>query len=228
MGRMTAPHGTPDAPLLTVRGEAELDAHPDLARITATVIARGRDRRTALDDLTRRNTAALDLVRSYGDAVAHLSTGTVSVGPEVSGRSRGGVRAYHGRVWITAELTDFTVLGELVARLADLDVTRVDGPSWDLRPDSPVHRRAREQAVQGAVRRAREYAQALGTTLAALVELADSGSHEGRPRAAFERRVVRASAGGAADTPEALDLEPQRMRVRAEVTAQFTMNPPSL
>ncbi|MFJ1810983.1 MULTISPECIES: SIMPL domain-containing protein [unclassified Streptomyces] len=226
------PYGTPDAPLLTVRGEAELEVDPEIARIHITLTARGRDRRTTLDDLTRRNTTTLDLIKTYGDAVENLSTGAISITPELATRGRGErIRTYHGTIHLTAELTDFTTLGELTTRLADLDLTRIDGPTWELRPTSPVHRQARQQAVREAVQRANEYAEALGTTVTALLELADTGTTGARPRAAFDRRAVRFSLAAAdteTDAPEPLDLEPQRIQVRAEVSAQFTMNPPSL
>ena len=176
VGRMatdSVPYGTPDAPRIAVRGEAHLEVDPEIARIGVTVAARGKDRRPALDDLTRRNASVLDLLKSYGDAVEHLETGSFSVTPELKEHGRGErVHAYHGRVHITAELTDFTALGELTTRLADLELTRVDGPWWALRPNSPAYREARQQAVREAVQRAREYAEALGTSLAALVELA--------------------------------------------------------
>ncbi|MFF3347876.1 SIMPL domain-containing protein [Streptomyces sp. NPDC002779] len=225
------PYGTPDAPRIAVRGEAHLEVDPEIGRIGITVASRGRDRRTALEDLTRRNATALDLVKSYGDAVERLESGAFSVRPELTKHGRGErVRTYHGTVHLTAELTDFTALGELATRLADLELTRVDGPWWDLRPDSPAHRRAREQAVREAVQRAREYAEALGTSLAALVELADIGAEDGgpRPMAAAGRMRSMAFAEAAEDTVAALDLEPQRQHVHAEVNARFTMRPPAL
>jgi hypothetical protein len=227
-----AAHGTPDVPLLVVRGESAVEVDPDLARLGISVTARGRDRRTTLDDLTRRNAEVLELVKSYGEAVTDVSTGAVSITPELTEHGRGErVRSHHGRVHITAELADFTALGELITRLADLDLTRIDGPWWELRPDSPVHREVRQQAVRDAVRRATEYAEALGTSVAALIELADMGTESvaGRPRGAFGRRAFRMSAAATEDAPpEPLDLEPRRIRVRAEVRAQFTMVPPHL
>ncbi|MFF3843841.1 SIMPL domain-containing protein [Streptomyces sp. NPDC002328] len=226
------PHGTPHAPLLHVRGEATLEVDPEIARISVSVTARGRDRHTALDDLTRRNATALDLVKSYGDAVEHIATGALSITPELAPHGRGErIRTYHGHVHLTADLTDFTALGELTTRLADLDLTRVDGPWWHLRPDSPHHRDARRQAVHEAVRRAHEYADALGTTVAALIELADTGTQGGpRPRSAFDRRTIRMSATAqeTETAPEPLDLEPQRIHLQAEVSARFTMVPPHL
>ncbi|MER8221770.1 SIMPL domain-containing protein [Streptomyces sp. NPDC094143] len=226
------PYGTPEAPRIAVRGEARLEVDPEIARIGITVAARGRDRRSALDDLTRRNAGVLDLVKSYGDAVERLETGAFSITPELTKHGRGErVRTYHGSVHVTAELTDFTALGELTTRLADLDLTRVDGPWWALRPDSPAHREARKKAVTEAVQRAREYAEALGTTLAALVELADIGAENSPPAypQAPGRMRSAAFAGAAEDAPAApLDLEPQRQRVHAQINARFTMVPPRL
>ncbi|MFH9015794.1 SIMPL domain-containing protein [Streptomyces sp. NPDC017943] len=225
------PYGTPDAPRIAVRGEARLEVDPEIARIGITVTARGRDRRSALDDLTRRNSTVLDLVKSYPDAVERLETGAFSITPELTKHGRGErVRTYHGSVHVTAELTDFTALGELTTRLADLDLTHVDGPWWALRPDSPAHRDARKKAVHEAVQRAREYADALGTTLAALVEIADIGAENtppAHPQAPGRMRSA-AFAGTAEDTPAPLDLEPQRQHVHAQVNARFTMVPPRL
>jgi len=226
----TSPHGTPEAPLLTVHGEAEIDTEPEIARISVTITARGRDRRTTLDDLTRRNTTALDLVKSYADAVEHLTTGTITLTPELTPHGRGErVRSHHGRIHLTAELSDFTTLAELTTRLADLELTQVDGPWWSLRPDSPAPAQARRQAVHEALRRAREYADALGTTIAALVELADTGADHTHPgRAPFERGGRRTALAHPDEPAQPLDLEPPRLRVSAQVSAQFTMRPPQI
>ncbi|MFJ5838805.1 SIMPL domain-containing protein [Streptomyces shenzhenensis] len=228
---MTTP--SPELPRVAVRGEAHLEVAPEIARIGVTVTARGRDRRSALDDLTRRNAAVLDLVKSYGEAVERLETGFLSITPELSAHGRGErVRSYHGSVHLTAELSDFPALGELASRLADLELTRVDGPWWALRPGSPVHREARRQAVHEAVRRAREYAEALGTSLAALVELADIGAESaepyGHPGVRARSVAFAAVAENAENTAPPLDLEPQRQHVYAQVNARFTMAPPRL
>ncbi|MEV7423800.1 SIMPL domain-containing protein [Streptomyces sp. NPDC091212] len=230
---VTPPYGTPETPRVAVRGEARLEVDPELARITVTVGARGTDRRAALDDLTRRNAQIIALIKSYGDTIEKLETGSLSISPELTKRGRGErVRAYHGRVHLTVELTDFTTLGELTTRLADHELTRVDGPWWSLRPDSPAHATARRQAVRDAVQRAREYAEALDTRLAALVELADLGAENagGYGAPAVPGALRSRSAYGAAEQDEAppLDLEPQRQQVHAQVNARFTMAPPQL
>ncbi|MCY0961072.1 SIMPL domain-containing protein [Streptomyces sp. H27-H5] len=224
------PYGTPEVPRVAVCGEARIEVDPEIARIGITVSARGTDRRSALEDLTRRNTAVLDLIKGYGDPVEKLETGTFSITPELTRHGRGErIRAYHGRVTITAELNDFTTLGELTTRLADLELTSVDGPWWALRPTSPAHGQARRQAVLEAVQRAREYAEALGANLSALVELADLGAENASPypQAGGGMRTMAFSAAEDAAAPP-LDLEPQRQTVYAQVNARFTMTPPQL
>ncbi|MFF8376621.1 SIMPL domain-containing protein [Streptomyces sp. NPDC015661] len=227
---MTHPHPTPDAPQVTVRGEGRLEVEPEFARIWVTVSARGTDRAETLADLTRRNARVLDLVKALGDAVEKLETGSFSLSPELTRKGRGErVHAYTGRVRVTVELTDFTALGELVTRLADLEMTSVDGPWWDLRPASPAYAEARRRAVEEAVQRARAYAAALGASLDSLLELSDAGLAEPlRPRrSGFGAAAVAYSAEAAGEAPP-LDLEPQRQTVTAEVVARFTMTPPAL
>ncbi|MFE2549639.1 SIMPL domain-containing protein [Streptomyces sp. NPDC059355] len=226
------PYGTPEVPRVAVRGEARLEVDPEIARIGITVTARGTDRRTALEDLTRRNNTVLELVKSYGDAVEKLETGAFSINPELTRHGRAErIRAYHGSVHVTAELSDFTALGELTTRLADLELTSVDGPWWALRPTSPAHGEARRQAVLEAVQRAREYATALGADLAALVELADLGAENAvpaYPQAAPGGGMRTMAFSASEDTAPPLDLEPQRQTVHAQVNARFTMTPPRL
>ncbi|MFF2222434.1 SIMPL domain-containing protein [Streptomyces globisporus] len=225
-------HGTPTAPRVTVRGEAHLEVDPEIARITVTLTARNTDRRTTLDDLNRRNTTTLDLIKGYGDAIEKLETGTLTIRPELARHSRGErIRAYHGSIQLTATLNDFTTLGELVTRLADNDLTRVDGPWWALRPTSPHHAAARRQAVHEALQRAREYAEALDTRIGALLELSDTGSVGGATFATATyggAGVMRSARAESAADAAPVDLEPVRQNVDAQVEAAFTLIPPNL
>ncbi|MFF7180493.1 SIMPL domain-containing protein [Streptomyces sp. NPDC008121] len=227
---MTTDTPTPAAPHVSVRGEAHLDVEPEIARIDITLTARDTDRATTLDRLTHRNAHILDLTRSYGEAVEKLETGAFSIAPETARHGRGDrIRAYQGRVRLTAELNDFTALGELTTRLADQEATRIDGPWWALRPDSPAYAEARRLAVHDAVQRARAYSTALGTTLAALLELSDTGLLPPPTTLRGNRMAfAAATADEPTDEPTPLDLEPRRQTVTADVTARFTMHPPTL
>ena len=169
---------TDQQPVISVRGEAWLEADPEIAVVSVRVEARDRDRRAVLDRLVSRNRQVLDLVREYGDAVEKVESGPASARPEFKPKGdKERVAGYIGQASARVTVRDLSVLGELVARLAELELVTVAGPWWSLRPDSQVYRDARVAADQGrdAVR-AQEYAAAFGEYgFGELIEAADTG-----------------------------------------------------
>jgi uncharacterized protein len=231
------PVGSPA--VISVRGEASLIVEPELVDLTVVVSTQAKDRREAFERLVKRNDEVLELLRSYGDSVDEVESSGVAVHPEVR---RGGreekVRSYRGAVRIEVAVADFSVLGDIVARVADLEAAHLEGPRWRLRRDSPVYRKARTRAVREALTRAQDYAEALGARITGLIELADTGLMQSqvqrRPAAwaAAARAPQPAAPAGAAfgaGTPEApptLDLEPVSQEVRASVEARFCATQP--
>jgi uncharacterized protein len=214
---------TPE-PVISVRGEAWLEAEPEIAVISVTVQARDRDRRTVLDRLASRNTQVLDLIKGYGEAVEKLESGSASVRPDIKNKERQErVSHYLGQASARVTIRDLTVLGELIARLADAELVTVAGPWWSLRPDSPVHRQARLAAARDATRRAAEYAEAFGGQLGTLIEAADAGLLAGHAvPVRFAARSATLASGAPIEQP-ILDLEPARQSVTAHIDARFAM-----
>ena len=213
-------------PVISVRGEAHLEADPEIATLSVTVQARDPDRRTVLDRLATRNTQVLDLIKGYGEAVEKLESGAASVYPDIKYKERTErVRGYLGTASARVVIRDFTVLGELMARLADGELATVTGPWWSLRPDSPVYRQARIAAAQDATRRAGEYAQAFGGELGGLIEAADTGLLTGHAEQGVLFRAPAAGGVARASLPEpaGMDFEPVRQTVTAQVEARFGM-----
>lgn len=220
-------------PVISVRGEAYLEVDPEIAVVSITVQARDRDRRAVLDRLVSRNRQVLDLVREYGDAVEKVESGPASAHPEFKQKGdRERVAGYAGQASARVTVRDLSVLGELVARLAELELVTVAGPWWSLRPDSPVYREARVAAATDATRRAGEYAAAFGGRLGELIEAADTGllASQWSPQASAPAPGAMMAAarmgGGYVDEAPSLDLEPARQSVTAQVEARFAMVPP--
>jgi uncharacterized protein YggE len=212
-----------DGPVVAVRGEAYREVAPEIARFSVTAMARDKDREATLTRLAERAAAIRVLLDGYGPAVDRRETGELQVRPELK-RSGERVVAYHGSVTTTVTVTDFAVLGELMLRLADQDQVAVAGPWWSLRPDSPVHREARQAAIAEALQRAREYAEALGARVTALLELSDTGL-AAQPMTFRAAGFAGAAVAGAA--PE-IDLDPQQQTVQAAVEARFAISEPVL
>jgi uncharacterized protein len=225
----SAPDGT--APLISVRGTVTLEVDPEIAELSVQVAARDKDRERTLRRLSDRQRAVRAVLESFGDAVDKLETAGLRVRPELHGKRAGEkVTGYVGTVRTTVTVSDFTVLGDLVMRVGDEDMTSVDGPWWSLRQDSPVYTRARQEAVRDALTRAREYAAAVGCRLTGLRELADTGlsAGQGRGDAAYGAMALAAGSVAPGGGPPPLDLDPATQHVSAQVEARFTATPPAL
>jgi len=208
-----------DSPVVTVHGEASREVPPELAQFAVTVQARDKDRQAALARLAERAAAVRVLIEEYTDAVERRETGALQVRPELK-RSGERVVAYNGRVTTTVTVTDFTVLGELMLRLADQDQVEISGPWWSLRPESRAAVEVRQAAVRDAIERGREYAGALGARVTALLELADEGG--------ADQPLMMARAGFSMGEAPELELDPQPQTVRAAVRARFAISEPDL
>jgi len=206
--------------VVAVRGSATREVPPEIARVSVEVSARDADRRATLARLADRVAAVRAELDSFAAAIERRETSNLSVWPETKGRVER-VTAYHGSASTTVTVTDLTVLGDLMLRLADLDHTSVSGPWWAVRPDSPVHRDVRRAAVEDAVQRAREYAGAVGARLVRLLEISDLAL-------GAQPVAVRALGftGAGADSGPTFDLDPQVQTVQAEVAMRFTITEP--
>lgn len=224
---VSAPREAASPAVISVRGEATLLVDPEVADLTVVIIAQARDRREAFERLVKRNDEVLSLVRSYGDSIDRVESTGVSVAPELRKGKDEKIRSYSGAVRVRITVADLAILGELLARIAEFEAATIDGPHWRLRTSSPVYREARGRAVAEAVARARDYAEAIGSRITGLIELADTGltTTSVVPRMARSAGGVvfgaRAASAPAPAEPPALDLEPQQQTVYATVEARF-------
>jgi uncharacterized protein YggE len=218
-------------PLVSVRGEAILRCEPEVAKVSVTVNARAKERAQALSLLSRRRDEVASLLEQSGTAIERTEDGSAHVRPEFKdGKGKEQVIGYVASSQSDITINDFAALSDIVTSLAQLEMTTVDGPTWQLRPSSPQHRKARILAAHDALTRAREYAEAFGTTVVDLLELADRGllSEQSRGAAvAAASRMSRHSSWDEDDDPS-FDFQPVAQDVRGVVDARFSIAAPDL
>jgi len=222
-----------EQPLIAVRGEVVLEIEPEIARLEVSIVARDTERARAMQLLEDRAATVDKILASFPDTIDRIETSGLRVSPQLSNaKAASQLAGYLGLVRQTVAVTGFDRIGELMAQLAAQEHTEVGGPWWELRPESPVYQQARVAAAGDAVRRARDYACALGADLVGLVELADArllsdGAAQGEHIPRFTARLPQ-RARVAAPEEFMFDLAPVRQTVRATVEARFRISQPDL
>jgi uncharacterized protein len=211
-----------EQPIVTVRGEANREVPPEQAVFSVAASARDQDRDTVLTRIAERTAAVQAVVDAH--PVERRETGMVQVYPELK-RGSEKVVAYTASVVTTVTVTEFAGLGEFLLQLARLDYVAVSGPWWQLRRGSRAGADVRKAAVDDALLRAAEYAEAVGARVDRLLEIADEGLAQAIPAAAFSRSAVSRSA--AAEAPP-LEVDPRPQTVHAAVTVRVTITEPRL
>ncbi len=208
--------------MVVVRGEAVREVPPELAMLSVTVSARDPDRQTTLTRLTERAAELRSHLDDFAEAVERRETGGVQIHPELK---RGGERvvAYVGSITTTVTVTDFAALGDLVLRLGNLDQTSLSGPWWQLRPGSRAGADVRREAIDDALQRAREYADAVGARVDRLLEILDEGTGGGGGG------MIRMAKMDGMESAAGLELEvePQLQTVHAAVVVRVAISEPT-
>jgi uncharacterized protein YggE len=210
------------APLVTVRGEAQLEGPPDLATVIVTLHASGDTPERVRTQLAEGSATITQQLQRFDAALERYSTSRVHVYPIFNRRTATKITGYKGTFSTEVIVADLESLSPLVLALTELPNSQVDGPWWSLRPDNPMYREARLAAIGDARRRADDYAAAFGTTVADLVEVSDLEASFGGARG------MRAFAMAERADDAAFEFEPATQTVSGQVTVRFQLKTVSL
>ncbi len=210
-------------PIVTVRGEAQLEVPPDLATLAFTVHSTGDSAETPREELAKASARIRDLLAEHATAIERSSTSGLHVAPIFSRRGGTKITGYRGSFSTQIVVHDLDALSALVFALTPLPNSQIDGPWWSLRRDNAAFRTVRLDAIADARRRADDYAAAFGASVADLVEVSDldTGFPGGREMRTF------AMAKDVADEA-AFEFEPATQTVSGQVTVRFAITTPDL
>lgn len=225
--------------MLTVRGEATRRVAPDVALLTGSIVATEGSKAEALattaaaqegltDDLSRLGAVPLTLETEKEPLTWSAYSATTQMETRYNPRTQRHEET--GRVIATVRVAvsvrDMSRLRALSSALAHHESFHLHHVAWQVDDDNPGWSEVRRDAIQAAVRRARDYAAALGTSLATVEQVADTGLLEDRPRPdqfAGSAPVALASraAHGPEDGTDAPSLDPVPQEVWAVIEARF-------
>lgn len=165
-------------PTITVTGEGQVEAAPDMATIRLGVTSEGRAAREAIDANSRAMAAVLERIGAAGIEERDVQTQGFSVNPRWENRANEAPRilGFVARNQVMVRLRDLNALGPLLDEVTRDGANTFDGLSFGLQDPVPAQDAARRAAVVDAKRKAELYAEAAGVTLGPLVSLDEGGA----------------------------------------------------
>jgi uncharacterized protein YggE len=204
---------------LVVTGTGEASARPDVAVISAGVVAQADTASGALAENTRAMNAVLEQLRAAGIAEADVQTSQFAVTPLYDIKPRApqsteppGIMGYQVSNQVMARVRDLDRLGPTLDALVAAGANSIDGLSFEIADPNEVLGEARDAAVADALARARRYATAAGVQMGEILAIEEGGTY------APPRPMMRAEAMAAS-----VPIEPGQTELSASVTITFAL-----
>lgn len=169
------------APLLSVNGEGQVAATPDMATLNIGVTNTAETAKAALDANNESVRLIFEALAKAGVAEKDVQTSGLTLGPRYDGRydSSSGAEpksvGFDANNMVTVQVRDMAKVGPVIDALVGQGANVLNGVTFGLQDPAPVLDEARKAAVADARHRAELLAEAAGMKLGPLQSLTESG-----------------------------------------------------
>jgi len=212
------PAGDASASGMVVTGIGRVEARPDTLVVSLGVESTAGTAPAALADVSEKARALLEAVRGEGVAQREIATEALSVRPDIE---EGNIVGYIATERFRIRVLELERAGAVVAAAvrAAGDDARVSDMSLEVEDPERARQQARALAVQDALARARELAEAAGVALGPPIAIEESRAPT------FERFPLpfgdTAVTGAAAFASLAPEIEPGTQEIEVRVQVRF-------
>ena len=177
-----------------VAGDSIVQAQPDTAIVTISVVTQNKQALTAQQDNAAKTDAVMRALKAAAGSGAEVKTSGYSLQPQRVYRENQPptISGYEARNSVTVTLSDLTKLGSVIDASAQAGANDVAGIAFTLRQDRQARDRALSEATQEAVSKARVIAQALGGRVVRIVEVQEEGFQQRPPVPLYQAEVMMA------------------------------------
>jgi hypothetical protein len=180
---LSAPvHAEEPAPrTITITGEGEATAVPDIAWIDTGVVTEGKTAAEALAANTEAMEAVFKGLEEAGIEKRDMQTSQFSVYPVYEqmkpedGPQTPKIGGYRVQNQLTLKVRDLDALGGILDKVVTLGSNQLSGIRFSIDEPKPLIDKAREAAVEDALRKAKLYARAAGVSLGQIMTITESG-----------------------------------------------------
>jgi uncharacterized protein len=204
-------------PLLTVTGNAEAMADPDLATVRLGVLAQAATAQQAQEQANTIVQELLKRLQALGIARQDIQSSRITLSPVYDHRPEQRtprIVGYQAQNVLAVRLTDFALVGRVIDAGVAAGVNTIEGVHFGLRDELKARSAALRDAAANARAKAEVLAEAMGVKLGAIYEISEGGGYVAPPPMANFRMMEAAAA-----TP----VEPGQMQVNATVTIRYVI-----
>lgn len=219
------PAGELPPPTLTVTGDAEVSARPDLAVVELGATAQAQQATAAQGQVNETMQRAISALTDAGVPRPNIRTSGISLQPVYSQPPRGQqgaedqtprIVAYRASNTVRVQVDDVSAVGDVIDAGVGVGANQLAGLSFELRDETPQRLQALREAVATAQRKAEALAEAAGVRLTSVQAIEEGGVQIASP---MDRRARAMSFEAGAP------VEPGQVRVDASVTLEYRIAP---
>ena len=177
-----------------VAGDSIVQAQPDTAIVTVSVITQNRNALSAQQDNAAKTDAVVRALKAAAGAGAEVKTSGYSLQPQrvYKENQPPTISGYEARNSVTVTLGDLTKLGTVIDASAQAGANDVSGIAFTLRQDRQARDRALSEATREAVSKAQVIASALGGRVVRIVEVQEEGFQQRPPVPLYQAEAMMA------------------------------------
>jgi uncharacterized protein YggE len=203
---------------VSVTGDSIIQAQPDTAILTVSVVTQGRNALEAQQENANRSDAVVKALKSAAGAGAEVKTSGYNLQP-IRAYKEGQpptITGYEARNSVTVTMSDLTRVGTVIDATSQAGSNDIAGISFTLRKDRPARDQALAEATREALSKAQVIATALGGRLVRIVEVQEEGVQQPRPVYADQFQMKTMSAAPTPIEVGTLDIT-SRVQLVAEI-----------
>jgi hypothetical protein len=201
-----------------VTGDSIVQAQPDTAMLTVSVVTQARRALDAQQENANRSDAVVRALKNAAGPGAEVKTSGYSLQPQrvYKEGQPPTITGYEARNSVTVIMSDLTKVGSVIDATAQAGANDVAGISFTLRKDRPARDQALAEATREAVSKAQVIATALGGRVVRIVEVQEEGVARPIPLYEGTMQVMKTTAAPTPIEIGTLDIT-SRVQLIAEV-----------
>ncbi|MBX4215827.1 SIMPL domain-containing protein [Candidatus Parcubacteria bacterium] len=193
---------------ISISGEGEVFAVPDIATISMSVREEGKTVALAQKTVTTKIDAALAYLKGAGIEEKDIKTASYNATPlytydyrQIPSRQRI-FTGYEVSQTILVKVRDTEKVGEILDGLGKAGITDISGPNFEIDDEMALQAEARKKAIDDAKAKAESLAKDLGVRLIRVVSFSEGGNYPVFYKAYDMQQTGRGGAENASSVPQ--------------------------